>query len=74
MDPVNRAQEFLLKAHERIEQQRKHSNLPCSAHLTIVARSGSSVTDNPDTIASKPRLAVARPRFPETISTTLLVH
>ncbi len=74
MDLVNRAQECSLKAHERIEHQRKHSNLPCSAHLTIVARSDSSVTDNPGTIASRPRLAVVRLHGPETISTTLLVH
>lgn len=74
MDLVNRAQEFSLKARKRIEHQRKYSNLPSSARLASVTKSGPSVADNPTTIAGKLHRAIARPRDSETISITLLDH
>lgn len=49
---VERAREFSIEAHTRIDHRRKYSHQPYSDHLASVARIVGSVTDNEETIAA----------------------
>ena len=47
-----RAKEFATNAHKRINHKRKYTSQPYTVHLAAVARSVSSVTDDPEMIAA----------------------
>ena len=52
MDLVERAREYAINAHKRIDHRRKYTQHPYSVHLAEVAKHVSSVTDDPDLIAA----------------------
>ncbi len=52
MDLVDRAREYAIKAHKRINHRRKYTQHPYSVHLAAVAKLVNSITDNPETIAA----------------------
>ncbi len=52
MDIVERAREFAINAHKRIDHRRKYSKQPYSVHLAAVAKLVASVTDDPHTLAA----------------------
>ena len=52
MDLVERAREYAINAHKRIDHRRKYTQHPYSVHLGAVAKLVSSVTDDPEMIAA----------------------
>lgn len=52
MDLVERAREYAINAHKRIDHRRKYTQHPYSVHLGAVAKLVSSVTDDPEIIAA----------------------
>ena len=52
MDLVERAREYAINAHKRIDHRRKYTQHPYSVHLGAVARLVSSVSDDPEMIAA----------------------
>jgi len=52
MDVVERAREFAVNAHSRINHRRKYTKEPYSVHLNAVAKLVAQVTDDPATIAA----------------------
>ncbi|MDH3948376.1 MAG: HD domain-containing protein [Gammaproteobacteria bacterium] len=52
MDLVERAREYAINAHKRIDHRRKYSQHPYSVHLAAVAKLVSSVTEDPELIAA----------------------
>jgi hypothetical protein len=51
-DLVQRARDFAVHAHARIDQRRKYTNQPYDVHLKRVAQLVAEVTDDPATIAA----------------------
>ncbi len=47
-----RARDFAISAHRRIDQRRKYTNQPYEVHLRAVAKLVETVTDDPETIAA----------------------
>lgn len=52
MDLVEKAKQFATTAHKRINHQRKYSSQPYTAHLSAVAKTVASVTDDEEMIAA----------------------
>ena len=52
MDLVERAREYAINAHKRIDHRRKYTQHPYSVHLAAVAKLVSSVSDDPEIIAA----------------------
>jgi len=52
MDLVERAREFAIGAHTRIDHRRKYTRQPYDEHLASVARLVASVTDDPEMVAA----------------------
>jgi hypothetical protein len=52
MDLVERAREYAINAHKRIDHRRKYTQHPYSVHLAAVVKLVSSVTDDPEIIAA----------------------
>jgi hypothetical protein len=52
MDLVERAREYAINAHKRIDHRRKYTQHPYSVHLAAVAKLVSSITNNPEIIAA----------------------
>ena len=52
MDLVERAREYAINAHKRIDHRRKYTQHPYSVHLAAVAKHVSAVTDDPQLIAA----------------------
>ena len=52
MELVERAREYAINAHKRIDHRRKYTQHPYSVHLGTVAKLVSSVTDDPEIIAA----------------------
>lgn len=52
MDLVERAREYAINAHKRIDHRRKYTQHPYSVHLAAVAKLVASVTDDPEVIAA----------------------
>lgn len=52
MDLVERAREYAINAHKRIDHRRKYTKHPYSVHLASVAKHVSSVTDDAELIAA----------------------
>lgn len=52
MDLVERAREYAINAHKRIDHRRKYTQHPYSVHLGAVAKLVSSVSDDPEMIAA----------------------
>ncbi len=52
MELVERAREYAINAHKRIDHRRKYTQQPYAIHLAEVAKLVSSVTDNPEIIAA----------------------
>ena len=52
MDLVERAREYAINAHKRIDHRRKYTKQPYSAHLAAVAKHVGSVTDEAELIAA----------------------
>ena len=52
MDLIERAREYAIGAHKRIDHRRKYTHQPYSVHLAAVAKLVATVTDEPETIAS----------------------
>jgi hypothetical protein len=51
-DLVDRARIYATEAHQRINHRRKYNNEPYHVHLSAVARTVASVTDDPNVIAA----------------------
>ena len=52
MELVERAREYAINAHKRIDHRRKYTQHPYSVHLAAVAKLVNSVTDDPEIIAA----------------------
>ena len=52
MDLVEKAKQFATTAHKRINHQRKYSSQPYTSHLSAVAKTVASVTDDEEMIAA----------------------
>jgi len=52
MSIIERAREYAVKAHSRINHRRKYTKLPYAVHLSAVAKIVSSVTDDENMIAA----------------------
>ncbi|NNF96852.1 MAG: DUF3570 domain-containing protein [Halobacteria archaeon] len=56
MDFVERAREYAINAHKRIDHRRKYTQHPYSVHLAAVAKLIASASDDPEIIAAALRL------------------
>ena len=52
MELVERAREYAINAHKRIDHRRKYTQHPYSVHLAAVAKLVASVSDDPEIIAA----------------------